>query len=604
MSAPSSSLEVPDLVDLLLAEQQTLRAVDELSALHEVGGHDSGRFETLIPTGLPGVGQQFAFAVDLDACTGCKACVTACHSLNGLEADETWRRVGLVEGGNGSVGAPARAQTITTACHHCEEPACLAGCPVRAYEKDPTTGIVIHLDDQCIGCRYCQLMCPYDVPRFSERLGIVRKCDMCHGRLSVGEAPACVQGCPNEAISIEIAESGLAQAGLGARAAHGPDGDAVEETGRAAMLLPVRPGDMPESRFTRPTTRYRTTRVLPEDLRPLEGTELQPAEGHAPLAWMLVGTQAAVGVLLWDQMLGSATGSRGLEELGGLMSWGDSQAAGLGPILLATASILTFGGLAGSVLHLGRPQWGFRAFLGLRTSWLSREIVVLGAFAGALAVATVAAFAPFVSRSPLSLLAPGLEALAAPSRLAALALGLLGVFCSVQVYAATGRPLWRRDRTLLRFGGSTLLLGTAVTVFGTSAVALGERETGVPDSGISISMMLLVVLAAATLTKLALEDGRLIRGEPGADDAALARTRLLFAGTLRRVVATRRGLAISFGVAAPLLQIAGLALGFGAAGSVVLAGACLVGCLVAEGLERSVFFRGEAMRAMPGGRRA
>jgi len=591
MSAVSSSAQVPDLVDLLLAEQQTLRAVDELSALHEAGRQDSGRFETLIPTGLPEAGQQFAFVVDLDACTGCKACVTACHGLNGLEADETWRRVGVVEGGSGSACAVAHAQTITTACHHCEDPACLSGCPVRAYEKDPTTGIVLHLDDQCIGCRYCQLMCPYDVPRFSDRLGIVRKCDMCHGRLSVGEAPACVQGCPNDAISIEIVDSGLAQAGVDAPASHGIDGGAVEETGRAAMLLPVRPGDMPESRLTHPTTRYRTTRLLPEDLRPSDGAALQPAAGHAPLAWMLVATQAAVGVLLWDQLLGGPGASSGS---------GGSPPGEPRPILLATASMLTFAGLAVSVLHLGRPQWGFRAFLGLRTSWLSREIIVLGAFSGALAVAAIASLAPWVARSTLASLAPGLEALAEPVRMAALALGLLGVFCSVQVYAATGRPLWRRDRTLLRFGGSTLLSGAAAIVGATNVAAFGSWQSGALDPGTSTALPLVVV--AATLAKLVLERGPLVHGAPGPDAAALARTRRLFAGALQPVVAARRGLALSFGVAAPLLQIAALTFDLGAIPSSVLAGACGIGCLVGEGLERSLFFRGEAMRAMPGGR--
>ena len=78
------------------------------------------------------------------------------------------------------------------------------GCPVLAYEKDPETGIVRHLDDQCIGCQYCVLKCPYDVPKYSTELGIVRKCDMCHSRLAEGEAPACVQACPTEAIRITI----------------------------------------------------------------------------------------------------------------------------------------------------------------------------------------------------------------------------------------------------------------------------------------------------------------------------------------------------------------------------------------------------------------
>src|SRR6185436_2402182 len=98
-------------------------------------------------------------------------------------------------------------QTITTACHHCVEPGCLEGCPVLAYDKDPITGIVRHLDDQCIGCSYCILKCPYDVPKYSEHRGIVRKCDLCHDRLAVGEAPACAQACPGEAIRVVLVET-------------------------------------------------------------------------------------------------------------------------------------------------------------------------------------------------------------------------------------------------------------------------------------------------------------------------------------------------------------------------------------------------------------
>ena len=124
-------------------------------------------YHDLIPAAKPGLGEQYAFAVDLDACTGCKACVSACHSLNGLEENETWRKVGLL---HGSTETEPYRQTITTACHHCVEPGCLEGCPVMAYEKDDETGIVRHLDDQCIGCQYCMLKCPYDVPQYSERL--------------------------------------------------------------------------------------------------------------------------------------------------------------------------------------------------------------------------------------------------------------------------------------------------------------------------------------------------------------------------------------------------------------------------------------------------
>src|SRR5215210_7374922 len=187
----------------VLEQQQRLTAVEKFAQRHADGAEplQAKYYRELIPLESPRDGQQYAFEVDLDRCSGCKACVTACHELNGLDEEETWPSVGLLLGGTS--GLPV-LQHVTSACHHCLDPACLYGCPVNAYEKDPVTGIVKHLDDQCIGCQYCILKCPYDVPKYSKARGIVRKCDMCSGRLAVGEAPACVQACPNEAIRITV----------------------------------------------------------------------------------------------------------------------------------------------------------------------------------------------------------------------------------------------------------------------------------------------------------------------------------------------------------------------------------------------------------------
>ena len=184
--------EVPPrtLIDELLEEQGRLTAVERFARVHEHRGPSEPRYRALLPATPPAPGSQLAFEVDLDKCSGCKACVTTCHSHNGLDDSEAWREVGELISDDWR--RPAR-QVITTACHHCVEPACLEGCPVLAYEKDPATGVVRHLDDQCIGCQYCVMMCPYDVPKYSEARGIVRKCDLCAQRLAVGEAPACVQ---------------------------------------------------------------------------------------------------------------------------------------------------------------------------------------------------------------------------------------------------------------------------------------------------------------------------------------------------------------------------------------------------------------------------
>jgi NAD-dependent dihydropyrimidine dehydrogenase PreA subunit len=84
-------------IDELLEEQQRLRTpVADFSNCHDAGRIPDLEpvYRDLIPLSRPGLGEQYAFEVDMDACTGYKACVTACHSMNGLEKHETWRDVG------------------------------------------------------------------------------------------------------------------------------------------------------------------------------------------------------------------------------------------------------------------------------------------------------------------------------------------------------------------------------------------------------------------------------------------------------------------------------------------------------------------------------
>ncbi|MEA3209019.1 MAG: formate dehydrogenase iron-sulfur subunit [Chthoniobacter sp.] len=424
------------LIDELLAEQQRLTAVERFAQKHERHAlpAQARYYQDLIPLSKPQPGEQYAFGVDLDACTGCKACVSACHSLNGLDEDEIWRNVGLIHGG--TAAAPYQ-QTVTTACHHCVEPACLEGCPVRAYEKDAETGIVRHLDDQCIGCQYCVLKCPYDVPKYSPKKGIVRKCDMCYSRLTADEAPACVQACPNGAITIRI----VTKAELTARLAPGD------------QLLP---GAF-DSNYTKPTTAYATRRPPPANASAGNARTLRLEHAHWPLIWMLVLTQLAVGLFL-------------------VAAFASEQLP-----LAATAFAALNLGLAVSVLHLGRPLGAWRAFLGLRTSWMSREIFAFSAFAGCGGAFTFTTMWPRLAEAIPAL--HRVEAFVQPAQFTPLLavlttlLGLLGVFCSVMIYVDTRRAFWESSFTNTRFFGTTLLLGAAG-----SAAVLGWWQviTGAP----------------------------------------------------------------------------------------------------------------------------
>jgi Fe-S-cluster-containing dehydrogenase component/DMSO reductase anchor subunit len=413
---PETPGETRTLIDELLEEQRQLTAVQQFARVHSNSGvpDQALLYRALIPLEQPRPGEQFAFAVDLDKCSGCKACVSACHSLNGLDEDETWRSTGLLHGGT---SAQPYQQVVTSACHHCIDPACLNGCPVLAYEKDAVTGIVRHLDDQCIGCQYCVLKCPYDVPKYSARRGIVRKCDMCHGRLAAGEAPACVQACPGEAITIRLISSW----------------EAAQSCASTDQRLV--PGAFP-SRYTLPTTTYTSRRPIPVNAAPADAAALRLEPAHWPLIWMLVLTQAAAGgylilaaLALLDPRTFVATRTVGALFNGGL--------------LLA--------GLGISVLHLGRPAAAWRAFLGWRRSWMSREIIGFGCFAAsASTLATAVLFKPF-------------QASLAGLTGATAALGLLATFCSAMIYVDTHRPFWRASSTFIRFFGTMLLLGAAGT---------------------------------------------------------------------------------------------------------------------------------------------
>ena len=541
-------LGVASLLGELLREQKSLSAVDVFAREHASGQipEKTQVYEASVEAySSLGPNQQLAFRVNLDECTGCKACVTACHSLNGLAEEETWRDVGLLQGLGTGLGAQ---QTVTTACHHCEEPACLAGCPVLAYDKDKITGIVRHLDDQCIGCKYCVLKCPYDVPKYSHDLGIVRKCDMCTGRLSAGEAPACVQGCPNEAISITVVDT--------------------HSTNQVKELLPAEPGTFPPSDYTRPTTTYVSTRNL-GSLQPADGARPQPAEAHDPLAAMLVLTQVSVGILFFHCL------SQGL----GMFAQAPLPSLWLS---LGAAGVFAALGLGAATAHLGRPLYAFRAFLGWRTSWLSREIILFGAYV------------PFlVGATGLSWLFPS-SAMTGFASLFVLFIGALAMYASMMIYVDTRRGVWAMSRT------GPLFVGTAIGVGG---VGFGLTLLAVPDSSLFAAFLGLIGGAGGLSMKL-YSEWRFYSERRGfwgvsspVQDGGWARSVQLLRGPL--AIRWRfRWVCGVLGVVTSLLAVVMLWLSVHMA--LLMAGLSLVVLLGGELVERHLYFVSEASFSMPG----
>jgi Fe-S-cluster-containing dehydrogenase component len=86
-------------------------------------------------------------------------------------------------------------------CMHCIDPACVSGCPMGALSKG-RLGIVGWNGDMCIGCRYCQMACPYNIPKFewNKVNPKIVKCELCRHRIAVGGIPACVEVCPVHAV--------------------------------------------------------------------------------------------------------------------------------------------------------------------------------------------------------------------------------------------------------------------------------------------------------------------------------------------------------------------------------------------------------------------
>lgn len=165
--------------------------------------------------------QAMGLLYDSTLCIGCKACVAACKESNGLPPEfsnenDLWdtpldisgKTKNIIKMYKDGTGLTKDAETdgyafMKHSCLHCVDPSCVSACPVSAMRKDPVTGIVTYDESDCIGCRYCIVACPFDVPRFQYDTPFPKivKCELCN-HLKEGDAyqySACAQVCPTGA---------------------------------------------------------------------------------------------------------------------------------------------------------------------------------------------------------------------------------------------------------------------------------------------------------------------------------------------------------------------------------------------------------------------
>jgi len=139
---------------------------------------------------------RYGFIIDNRKCIGCHACTVACKTENHvpLTVNRTW--VKYVE--KGTFPNTQRVFQVTR-CNHCENPPCVAICPVTAmYQRKD--GIVDFSSERCIGCKACMQACPYDSIYIDPEKGTAAKCHFCAHRTEVGLEPSCVVVCPEHAI--------------------------------------------------------------------------------------------------------------------------------------------------------------------------------------------------------------------------------------------------------------------------------------------------------------------------------------------------------------------------------------------------------------------
>ncbi len=159
--------------------------------------------------------------IDVTRCVGCNSCALACKTANQLpDADDAPEALDsntytfVDEYPLFTDQHHTKTRFVKRQCMHCLNASCVSACPAAAMHNSGV-GPVVYEPTRCLGCRYCQLACPFGIPSFEWSNGlnpVISKCWLCIERINAGQIPACAEACTTGALRFGRRDKLLAQA--------------------------------------------------------------------------------------------------------------------------------------------------------------------------------------------------------------------------------------------------------------------------------------------------------------------------------------------------------------------------------------------------------
>lgn len=154
-----------------------------------------------------------AILYDSTLCVGCRLCEKACAERNKLPYDDAIASHEELSATKLTTIVTRGDKFMRRLCMNCQDPTCASVCPVGALRKT-SEGPVTYDESRCMGCRYCMVACPFNIPKYEwgQVLPRVRKCDMCADRVAAGLLTACAEACPTGATKFGDRDELIAEA--------------------------------------------------------------------------------------------------------------------------------------------------------------------------------------------------------------------------------------------------------------------------------------------------------------------------------------------------------------------------------------------------------